>query len=218
MVPDTNLYNYRIVFPSFNLRFIDTPKCACSSAKDMLFRQEYQVADSERFNLGHRHWMLKFPNCIDSGVESENYKTFQIVRNPYQRLYSAYINIFKRRLKRPETFNDFISLLPFFINYDEFDFIYNHFKPCNWFRRTELKNEIYTFKIEELGRLVTWLTENNVDCNNFSVLNASPTREKEQFSESLTEKSLSIINNLFTDDFKLGDYVVEDTPSAVVLY
>lgn len=85
------------------LVYVLNAKAACSSIKRVLAAKEQVVNTSELVRV-HKDPRMLSMMCRQVPLDATEYFGFSFVRNPYQRLVSAYLNKFKKKDLTPENF------------------------------------------------------------------------------------------------------------------
>lgn len=213
---DNSIYNYKMYFNSINLLFIDTPKCACTSIKKVLARNEFNLKKDEQFGVGHKQWGENHPELrIRNDEVTEDMNVVAVIRNPYDRIISSYRNIFLGRMKKNKSFRDFVLLLPEFMKKEESNIQINHFRPCNHFYEG-VEDLIELYKLEEMDKLIDYLSEINVRkdlIDSFPRANASKNLKNHAFY--FDNDMLDVIHNIYNKDFHLGNYSMSSEPFTV---
>jgi hypothetical protein len=192
-------------FKSLNLTFIDVPKCACSTIKKILIKNEFNLSNEDKVLVGHPNWSKKYS---DLAVESENNDSivFAIVRNPYVRLRSAYVNIYLDRGKNDQSFREFILNLPELMKKDLSDYPNNHFRPCSHFIDVE---NVKIFNLEKMDDVFSFLEKKGVK-KEFLIkekVNSSNYKKLKPFY--FDTEMLVTINEVYKKDFEIGNYNTE---------
>lgn len=127
---------YLIDLPELDILFHEIPKNASSAAKHFFLTSNRGIPSHVQFGLGHKTWFHLFPECRvppTASIPKRQHSIF-IFRDPVSRIKSAYLNIYKQRLKHTEGFKHFLTLdLPVFLASGNENTVLNHFKPQHWF-------------------------------------------------------------------------------------
>ena len=192
-------HKYKLVFPCI-------PKCASTTIHNAL------NSKADHGNDGHNHYTI--PQLINQYSNSllSDYKSFCVVRNPYNRIWSAWKHLtLKNQMESEddmvERFRDFIKndINTHFTKYIHYkpqvDFIYALRQHCmvdKILRLETLEEDWSEFRI--------WYTMNsNIDTQlpeRLDIGNASLHIKEDPYDDV----SRSIIRNLYKDDFKLLEY------------
>jgi len=195
--------------------FIHNPKVAGSSVRNVLSNYD----DFDNF-FWHRGFISGIEHAVDKPhitmndlsnteyykyIESNEYFVFGFVRNPYERIYSAYLERVKQ-WGETKPFNDFLAdLNPINIRYD-YNFI--HFCPQHYFFYNG-KKRIADFigkmeKINESFHIIK--TCIGLESLELPKINVSNTEGKDDYLSFYNQESLAIVNSLYEKDFLLFDY------------
>ena len=155
--------------------------------------------------------LCRIISCGGGVIEKfENYFVFGFVRNPYDRVYSAY-QYYKKIERVSGNFNDFIEgeLNETLARYNH---NYIHFCPQYYFFYDGNKNKAdYIGRYEELDRdfyYICLFMGLNIETS-LCIINQSKSNEKEISSIHLnkfTKESLDVVNELYALDFSLFGY------------
>ena len=201
------------------IHFAHIPKCAGTSIEHYLSSLngvEIAFIDEKFLQRGsNNQWNRSSPQHIDGKSLSRIFPVsffdafFAIVRNPVSRVISAY-NFQKNREKK---INDYISLDEFINDelihkYNELGWLDNHFLPQTLFFYPNVNYKI--FKLEQNGpaNAKVFLDEylfNNIVESKMMQKNKS----KDNFKEKISQKSLSILHEIYAKDFRSFGYSID---------
>jgi len=190
-------------FDELKCIYIHIPKTGGVSINQRLFN-----------NLGSSHMTIKGCSLIFSKLEFDSYYKFSVVRNPFDRLASAYFFLkesgfhekdqqwFSENLSKYNTFQDFV------INWVNKKNVYSsiHFIPQYEFVCINDKLSIdEVFKLEEIDAAYKKIARKlNIKDMTLSKLNAG--KNKIDYMELYDKKSLAIVENIYKKDFVIFDY------------
>ena len=184
--------------------FVHIPKSAGISVNTALFG-----------SYGGGHLTVKEYKRIFGPVVYRNYFSFTFVRNPYERLYSAWNFLRNGGFKEDERiwaennimkydlFSDFVLE---WLNSESIWKI-NHFKP-QYFFVCDLNNHP---EVDFIGRVENIDEDFQYVCNQLGVENSLPRLNCSQFKDSnimtaYTSEAFEKVNRLYDLDFKIFDY------------
>jgi hypothetical protein len=207
-----DLYNYKMYFKKTNILFIDVPKCACSTLKNILIRNEKNIPSAIKLKFGHPNWSKIWPEFVinDENAASKINK-LAIIRNPYKRIVSAYLNIYSKT--EDKSFEDFILSLPILMADKLSNYRNNHYRPCSYFINIPNVN---VFRLEDFHEVKSYLQKHHVSSLLFDdtkKINRSNYDDKPEFF--FNEPMLNIVNEIYKKDFILGQYEVKEKPFSI---
>ena len=195
--------------------FIHNPKVAGSSIRNFL--SKYDSFDNF---FWHRGYIDGIDHAVDKPhiplndlaktdyyqyINSDNYFVFGFVRNPYERVYSAYLEKQRQWNDVEQDFNQFVQQLDEIkIRYD-YNFI--HFCPQHYFfyngkkRLADFVGRIET--LEEGFHTVKSIL--SLDLENLKRINQSNSSDN-SYLDNYDAKSLLVVNQLYEKDFLLFGY------------
>lgn len=192
----------RILYqPKFNVAYLHNPKVACSTIKNSLL-------EGKENNV---HAQFLFPPYNNVSVP-----IFSMVRNPYNRIISAFLdkvgpnkddyvwlpfsNQFNLDNKKNITFNYFLNLLN---ECEDKNLIDHHFRPQHLNLLSEYITPEFIGYIEDISSVKDYMESKGIP-----FLNRAPhkTKSKEMAEKLLTEKNISLINNIYQKDFTTYGY------------
>jgi len=199
-------------FKKADLLFIDVPKCACSSIKNILIRNEKSIPSSIKLKFGHPNWSEMWPELTvtDERAKSKGNK-FAIIRNPYNRIVSAYVNIYLKY--EDKSFEYFIHSLPSLMDEQLYNYRNNHYRPCSHFINIPNVN---IFRLEDFNEVKKYLKKHHVSSilvDGSKKINNSYYEDKPEFL--FNEEMLKIVNDIYEKDFALGGYDVKTIPFSI---
>lgn len=195
-----------MVYHNHKLVFIAVPKCMTTSIHRELRTQE--EIDNRH---GHRHYTFFDLTEEYSNKMLSEYTSFTIVRNPYDRIWSAWKHNFLRQqtIEEPnmiERFQDYIKtdLLLQFKN-DDYDRI--HFVPQVDFlylmRRHKLVDHIFKYETFANDWLLFRENHNKKLPEKFVRVNYTAKTDQDPYDN----ESREIIKKIYEDDFRLFNYL-----------
>ena len=213
--------------------FIEVPKNSSSSICDWLSgidRNDFneQSWQARRMELRDGH---KFPFVAKEEYSPhwEDYFKFAVIRNPYERVLSAYTMLaqsklhcqvdmdFAKKIKRFESFSDFCKgyldktiLHTHYINPDIWMdtpyFITSHFLPQNYWVNplVDYASDIFVVRQETLIKDLTGVGERlGLNIDRFPHRNSSRHGDYRQYYD---EETIQIVYNKYRQDISLFDY------------
>lgn len=200
-----------------NLLFIHIPKCAGSSLNSILGKQLHFNSTSLFIKLGtkapHKDWVngfYKFMKNNEDKIEflKKNPQIFTFVRNPYEKLFSAYQFLHTSspflHKKIYNCFEDFVDdkdLLS--------DYCYLHAFTTQTQHVSDENNELvinHYGKVESLMEDLNKIIENyNFKDTNLNEIHANSSKEVKIY-EHYNNKLIEFVNQHFHDDFENFNY------------
>ncbi|MUJ28015.1 glycosyltransferase [Aliivibrio fischeri] len=185
----------------YKIAYINNPKVACSTiSRSLIGHNVKNLHDKNNFSV------------IKDGTE----EIFSVVRNPYDRALSGYLNKIGPERDDPYTWNKFkirYNLNKEHLSFKEFLYcIYNdkdvdnidpHFRPQNL--NLDYKNIKPNFigRIEDMSKVEQYLLEFNVK---FVVRNKNKTDAKNKKDKFYDKECISLVKKIYEDDFHLYGY------------
>ncbi len=206
-------YNYKIKFPRFSLLFYEIPKNASSTIKTVLFslHEENRMKESYSKFMGASNWQAAFPHMVVHSDEAVRlpYVRFAFLRNPYERIVSAYFNIGWKFVHKDVPFKEFVARLPEAISPDGrgWDRRAAHFKPVSSFIPQHSKKYLVDFigRVENFGpdfRLLLYSANITPPCR---VPKINSTR-RGSYRQYYSAAEVRIVSQLYGEDIELGKY------------
>ena len=218
----------------WNYAYIRIPKCANSLVtvnldyylpeKGEYPRQNPRVVSKARRNF-HR---LRSLSKKEINFLIEEGHVFVVVRNPYHRILSAYLD----KINRPSYVEKYGSGIKkagendlSFTSFCMWLSCNNKYKNPHWFPQVEYINTIGIHNVDYIGdiskveniikKIVHTLSENNPNCVHDPHFGSHDAEDHKTYAANKTfeyynEKSIEIIQNLYRDDFELLGYDASD--------
>lgn len=207
-----------------NCVFIHNPKVAgCSIRKSLESFDDFDGFFWDRgYIKGIDHPVDKPHITMNDLAKTDYFKylldkdkfVFGFVRNPYERVCSAYFEVRKQLRNISEDFNGFI------IELDEtkirYDYKYIHFCPQHYFFYDGQKCYVdFIGRYERLDRDMLYINSVLGLSNKLEKINES-TEKKEDYLSYYNEEAIRTVNRIYEKDFLLfgyemiGDYLVQD--------
>lgn len=200
--PDRNRYSIR-PFDQHKAIFIHIPKVAGMSISTSLFGC-----------LGGGHAKLKNYRAVYK-EELDNYYTFTFVRNPWDRLYSAYMflsqsgNTYNDILVKHEIIDKYRSFEDFVLRYMDHDSIYRilHLIPQSEYI---LENDS-TENLNYIGRYENIDEDFHIICNNLGIvrkqlIEVNITKIKNDYRKAYTNEMIEKVYDLYKKDIQILGY------------
>lgn len=200
--------------------FLHIGKCAGTSIEqhllnkytDIVFKQlkvtepnyEYMFGYEPKYGCYLQHADINLYKKI--GFNLKDYFVFTIVRNPYNRLFSAYCYNFDIKQDDKDIytkFNDFVhNDLKRYYNYNK-GYTVNHFGEMN--KYTHLEDYVVN-KIVKFERLYEELDFIEFKDDNRRPAKTNASMFYNNYMEAYDQKSLSVVNTIYEKDFELYNY------------
>ena len=203
--------------------FVEVPKNSSCSVCDWLLGMDFcpmELRDNHKF---------PFIAKEEYGLHWEEYFKFAVIRNPYERVVSAYTMLlknklhswidkeFSEKLKRFDSFSDFCKgyldktiLNPHYLNTDEWIdtpyFITAHFLPQNYWVNplVDYTKDIFIVRQETLIKDLTKVGKRlGLDIHAFPHRNSSNHGDYRQYYD---EETIQIVHNKYEQDISLFQY------------
>ena len=189
--------------------FIHIPKAAGVSVKRSIF--------GENFQAGH-HFLYKY-ELIFSKKDFNNYFKFTIVRNPWDRLFSAYNflskggltdedhNWFQDNLSKYKDFDDFVKK---WVNRKNI-YRYTHFIPQYHYIRSSKRKIGVDFigKLENIESDFIYIS-NKLNLGEINLKYINKTEGKANYKKYYNEQTIQIVRQVYKQDIELFNYEFED--------
>ena len=220
-----------------NIVYANNPKCACSTIKTSLWKKMDQLAGTETFHPSRVHSQAPFLNTAK--MEPAQFQeflsatTFSVVRNPFRRALSAYLDkvgadrkdqriwkwLCNRYGLRPDltsnafSFKDFLSL----INADNPMAIEPHFRPqyLNLFWRHMRWDT--AARLETGTEMTAFLSERGIAVETVDHHKTSAARRTGEFFDAET---IDLTRQLYQHDFEYFGYAQDPgqvTPNGEIV-
>lgn len=177
--------------------FIHIPKNSGMFIRKEIEKDNSNTIIKKFFDISLGYDLAHIPYCLKNNYLSndKNYQYFTFVRNPYDRIISAYF--YKHPKSTIQDLKTFITNTLQYVLFNSYYSDYIHFYPqykflINTYNDSTIQKNIKIFKIE------------NYD-NSFIKLNGIRVK-KYCLNEYLDEETIKIINNIYLQDFLLLDY------------
>jgi|AZII01.1.fsa_nt_gi hypothetical protein len=199
------------------LVYVVNSKVACSSIKKSLMLSDGLDVNNENYHEIHR-LAAKRGFTTKGGVLSyKNYEYFSVVRNPFARLVSFYVNKFQKLQQGHSEGFEFSKYLGGVFNKeDSFESVIKkvcnipdeiadrHFKSQKFLLTVECKEKVKIFRIEDVGGIQSYFVKKNI--SSLGLVNVSPRYNyMDYYNLNLVEK----IKERYTGDIDLFGYVSE---------
>src|SRR6056297_659079 len=196
---------YTTVENKYKCIFIHVPKTAGTSIAESLFGN----IDPKMGHKGHKRIKHYF---VYNQKKFQNYFKFAFVRNPWDRLYSAYNYLEKKKgNKKDKKFSEK------YLNYESFkDFVYslqkeskktkiilsfNHFLPQHYFLK--LNNELVIDKIGHFEKINKDFKEIKTRLDIKTKLKEKRKVKHKNYIEVYDNKMIRTVENIYKEDIKL---------------
>lgn len=220
---DERIVNESVYYiPHQNLVYFNNPKVACSTIKFNLWLASDQKLGVKTYSGSpHAREISPFARDVfsldaDSSSRLHSATTFSVVRNPFVRILSAYLDkvgedqivwysIVKRFglkesiTKKELSFRDFIAI----IMSEPDELLDTHFRSQYINLMWPIGAPDFLGYIENFAEVVEFLRRNNVGCVTFQ---AHATRAGGLVDEYYTDEIVEMVRNRFADDFRIFGY------------
>jgi tetratricopeptide (TPR) repeat protein len=211
-VDKSKLYNYRIKSPNLKLLYFEIPKNASSTIKTILFSVENQYKYDPRYTkyMWYKKWQKRFPQMIVNWQEITTlpYLKFAFIRNPYERIFSGYLNTAWQFSYQNTSFERFVDSLAERIQTPCEDLFNNHYKPFSYFVPKAGANFLVDFigKVENCEKDLKTIFYACGLKSSFKIPKINKTKKQDYRSYYTTKAKLKIFQ-IYEEDIELGKYL-----------
>lgn len=203
--------------PSLDLVYVMNQKAACTTIIKSLWLAEDRTRGTNSYRGAHRHDRGPFINIVDVPRKKlEEAQWFTVVRDPYARLLSAYLDkivpdsppgrwFTQRAGRRPKNFRDFVEKL----SHIRMETMNPHF-------RAQYLNVLYPYvrwdfigRVEAMDQVSAYLASRGVEMETHS---EHATGAAELLSEHYDDATLAGVTSLYRVDFDLFGYPRRRSP------
>ena len=192
-------YGFKIISHKYRFIYYEIPKCGSSTIKNIIFKN----CAGEALSASYKIWIpqaphLVFPENHDVSEYPDYYK-FCFIRNPWDRLVSAWSD--KRNhysFLSEKSFREFLDLIQNHPNH--------HWAPCTAF--IPHKEDIYT--VDFIGRMESFSDDFTKLCKKLGLtmdsiprINASQRKDYRCYYD---KRDARYVQTLFASDIDLGNY------------
>lgn len=192
------------VYDEYKLAFIHIPKTAGSSIEFALGKSRFYATERNyKFGVCPQHYYAS--ELLSQCPEIESYRRFTVVRNPYDRLVSAYLYNSKLYWTNGLGFDEFVKKA-LSLDHRSRRFIFDgHLDAQSSYLDTTLSFSI--FKYERLPSLLQYLHKVTNRTLKFPHLNKSDRQSAAYYFQN--DFTVETVRNFYSEDFKLFDYDVK---------
>lgn len=197
-------FNYLLDFPKLNLTYVEIPKCGSTGVKHALLRAEHGRRPS---GVGIPLIREEFPDSVVTSIP-QGRMVIALVRNPFQRLESAYRS--RWLMRHPDdTFSQMVAQMGDILEMSPDDIWNNHFRPCSHFlpRGDDGSLACTVFRLEDqvddVARVISEKSGKKID---LPVVHKS---DPDKGNVSWSEDNVKDVKKYFAEDFEIGSYSLE---------
>ena len=211
-VDESEIYNYRIKSPKLKLLYFEIPKNASSTIKTILFSIEDRYKYDLRYTkyMWYKKWQKKFPQMIVDWQEITTlpYLKFAFIRNPYERVFSGYLNTAWQFSHQNTDFEIFVDSLAERIQTPCNDLFNNHYKPFSYFVPKVGSNFLIDFigKVENIEKDLKTIFYACGLKSSFAIPKINQTK-KENYRDYYTAITKQKVFQIYEEDIELGKYL-----------
>jgi len=199
--------------------YVNLAKCACSTIKASLWDLEYSLGKYPEKAPRDAQYVHKIENTpyVNSIAANGNINpvcfTFTLVRNPYTRALSAYLDRIVRKVdprfsvQGDVTFEEFLCM----ISKDDPIDLDPHYRPQSLLSFVGFLNYDFIGKVENLSNDLQFAL-NKIGTGHINILDRRPhaTNAKLLLDKYYTQKAVDLVNTIFNGDFINFNYYVND--------
>ena len=210
---------------TLDLIYMNNPKCACSTSKASLWKKIDQVNGTDTYHPSLVHSQRAYTHLHEIKGDPKrlekfgNSKVFSVVRNPYRRAVSAYLDkvtiegrdhrvwavLHKRYGLRPNLTRRELPLADFMrlLLADEPGVFDPHFRPQHlnlFWGHMRWDNLI---RLEAPDEFSSFLSEHEMS---LETVDHHKTASRGQFEDHMDEETAQLVKKLYKDDFKYFGY------------
>ncbi|MCT8998437.1 sulfotransferase family protein [Chelativorans intermedius] len=205
-----------LVFPESKIVYLPIPKAANSSIRAELLRiiniNPEEIEKVDEFSGFDKR---KFSNL--SKIIDKEWFVFSVIRNPFSRLASAYLDKLKTRsdpfpalrrmgLRRDDSFLRFLRVIRLWPQ----ETLNDHFMPQSLLLKDALKNpHIKIYKMENLRSIwgeVQWEVAQRTGINLQELGHRNRSKSELKWKDLYSEKSYHLVRRIYKDDFEMFGY------------
>ena len=202
-------YNFKVRCPRLQLLFHEVPKNASSTVKSVLFgiEKDGRLNPYYRQFVRHQKWQAAFPEMqVQDLSETAGLFSFAFLRNPWDRVHSAYHNSGWKFHYGRLTFEQFVDSLADLLN-DKEDMITIHLQPFRHFVPFAGNVPAVDFvgRFEHFAADMTQILSAAGVTGEmaFPIMNPSKRR---RYREDYSDRAKSVVARLYEEDIELGAY------------
>lgn len=207
--------------PKSYLVYMNNAKAGCSSIKSSLWSWRSPETLSNPHNKGASPFRHLFAGIVKDRKELETANVFTVVRNPYVRVLSAYLDKIatgKGGVAGKETrerFNiqgqtpSFSAFLDMIVT-EEPELLDQHFAPQFYTTMHALIRYDFIGHLEEMEKVGSWLSQWKIPQEDFR---PHATNAAEMFRQHYTDRDFALVRDYFAVDFEAFGY--SDDPSVL---
>lgn len=198
-----SIYKNQSLYMEKKIIFIHVPKAAGTSVARSLYGRSVSHVNARTFR---KHFRNNFENTF----------SFSIVRNPYDRLYSAYsfikmggtedVSIDKRAVYKTEVFDNFESFVVNWLKYVDVSKQDPVFKPQFLYTHDNNYSLLVKkfWKLEEINSFVNYMKENGH--SDYTLPHTNKVSSKHSVYDLYTDEMKEIVLEKYEKDFELFGY------------